>query len=1110
LSTDEDRGGIISFLEFSRALNRMKLEVDASTARQIFKQIDSNSNNGITLEDLRRALNWSLEDGEQGTEVAAFSFVERQEEKEMLEQENAKHKISTMIDALKRRMWRKGISPDTLVLEMDDDNSGTVTVSELIRGFHRMNIPTSDREGKELFKYLGGSAGNNLQVNILRQRLAWNQNEEEAWASNTAEKAPFSFVEREVNEREKARKDAQIKSAKIMIELKKRIRRKKLSVESLFMELDADNSGGVSWAEVADGFERLGIDLSRVESQEVFKSLAKTEKMSSNVQVEDMRRALTWGAEDDAAWNSEEERAREKREEDHFKQFHVVKNMETNTEKQKERAKKSAENLMKKLQRRIWNRHGSIETLMVAIDANGSGTLTISEFINGLRRMNFSLSRLEGQLLFKMLDVDGGASISIAELRSKLAWSDEDAAAWTAEEDHLKRFKFPATKIKNTNNQGPTPPSKLRTFRENEKEFAEAAEDEVHVLKAPNESQSSQKNPNSDQLVGLSETGSLTEVQRGVDRELSSRMGSSKKPNYNRALSGTSHSAVSTERTVYTSQSRSRTAKSTATVSNKPNYLRTLRPPGSSRSALSGRISIQSSRSVLSHGQNVGESSSREPTRRDITAIKLYGNFPGKGEDDDDFEVDGDDYEDDMVNVGQTKIQQSNLTVENSGENTKRNVEKRGRKRRRRVEKKYGNDLCLHIMSANNLAARSCPEAISENHHGHQRVFIVVGEHGFGWKEKRDDAEANGLAKSRSAMTSMVDGADSGHSPVWNEAVHLQLGGLKDPEVSFRVVDDSVKGGGMHVIGEGRILIPMKRFSAGSSNDGSGIIRCRLKSLNPSDTTSKGVLMVKWSRPKAMTSGSGKPPRRRKDEKPFQVTAPAGPLGLKLTSGFMGVGARVGGFEDYGNVLEASGVEIGMYLTGFDENRELGNFQFDDVERIVNLLSSMREGSAKKLFFSKRPSNEALEWGVLRAFGQRRDAAAILIQRSVRRRLRNRAGIHHDDIHRAVDGFDRGSDGDHDSDLPVTQGFSPIVLADTLPLHHVHHKDSEDQDNNIRGDTDLTKEDLATQLTHWAQFSATFNDMQGEDNGEEASENGTAYSGDESSSSDSDEALGGF
>ena len=236
--------------------------------------------------------------------------------------------------------------------------------------------------------------------------------------------------------------------------------------------------------------------------------------------------------------------------------------------------------------------------------------------------------------------------------------------------------------------------------------------------------------------------------------------------------------------------------------------------------------------------------------------------------------------------------------VEMTKQKTK--TKKKKKKKKKKKQKAVGNNLCLHVMSAKDLATRSCKENIADDHHGHQRVFLIAGERGSSWKEKRTLAEQASAVSDRSAVTAMVDGADSGHAPVWNYAVFVSLDGLQNPEVSMRVMDDSVDGGGLHVIGETTVPITMQRFSTGSHNDSSGTIKCRLHSLDSRDSSSQGTLLVKWSRPKAMKSGTGKMPKASTKLKMLRVTAGRGPLGLTLTPGFMGVGARVGAFSDDG------------------------------------------------------------------------------------------------------------------------------------------------------------------------------------------------------------------
>ena len=106
-----------------------------------------------------------------------------------------------------------------------------------------------------------------------------------------------------------------------------------------------------------------------------------------------------------------------------------------------------------------------------------------------------------------------------------------------------------------------------------------------------------------------------------------------------------------------------------------------------------------------------------------------------------------------------------------------------------------------------------------------------------------------------------------------------------------------------------------------------------------------------------------------------------------MQAGFGGLGARVSQFvllDGQPGPLEQQGVGLGMYLVR-SGSTDLGDVNFADVMEVLHLCRN----APRELEFNTRPTDAAIRYAVLEAFGDKnpqavRARAAKLLQRRVR------------------------------------------------------------------------------------------------------------------------------
>eukprot|EP00941_MAST-03F_sp_MAST-3F-sp1_P002798 g2798.t1 len=268
---------------------------------------------------------------------------------------------------------------------------------------------------------------------------------------------------------------------------------------------------------------------------------------------------------------------------------------------------------------------------------------------------------------------------------------------------------------------------------------------------------------------------------------------------------------------------------------------------------------------------------------------------------------------------------------------------------------------------------------------------ILVGEKGQAWSEKYDAAVKAKILKGRMKRTKKrVQLLRNSKNITWGgQNLVLDTVGLIKPELTIRVIckKDKVRRGGHSpaevIIGQAEVSIP--------KNERTKTETVYLRSMY--QTSPSGQLTLEWERIVGHSSFAFTENEYDNTSKPEIIVAlvKPGPLGAAFGPGFGGVGVRIAYFkllaDGQPGPIEMYGIKAGMFLVGID-NEKVGNLVYEDA---MMMLKSKRDnyfGTQVRLVFSSKPSEGAMQRGVVQQMKKRnRDSACIVIQRAIRRWL---------------------------------------------------------------------------------------------------------------------------
>eukprot|EP00947_MAST-08B_sp_MAST-8B-sp1_P002941 g2941.t1 len=494
---DGDRSGTISMGEFIDGISHNDIDLEREEYMRLFKACDVSGDNSLTRIELEKTLypgrksstvdhgdrygrhtsnnlndgsNPFSEYGTRNTQVlekrsSATEDNPFPEKRKSNSKEDKEEERKALLQWLRKILRAKKISPESLFGVMDNDRSNTISMGEFIEGIAHHDIDLDRPQYMRLFKACDVSGDNSLTRIELEKTLypgrksstvdhgdrygrhtSNNLNDgsnpfSEYGTRNTQvlEKRSSATEDNPFPEKRKSnsKEDKEEERKALLQWLRKILRAKKISPESLFGVMDNDRSNTISMGEFIEGIAHHDIDLDRPQYMRLFKAcdvsgdnsltrieLEKTlypKRKSSTVDHGDRygrhtSNNLNDGSNPFSEYGTRNTQVLEKRS-SATKDNPFPEKRKTNSKEDKEEERKA---LLQWLRKEIKAKRVGPDRLFSQMDADRSGKISLNEFVEGIATNDIDLDRPQYMRLFKACDKSGDNSLTKVELEKTL------------------------------------------------------------------------------------------------------------------------------------------------------------------------------------------------------------------------------------------------------------------------------------------------------------------------------------------------------------------------------------------------------------------------------------------------------------------------------------------------------------------------------------------------------------------------------------------------------------------------------------------------------------------------------------------------------------------
>ena len=315
-------------------------------------------------------------DGDLSIDCSEFCHVVRRSTR-------SRESASQIVQLLRQKLSDRGADLQTAFDSFDTDGNGTLSHQELRNGLEKVGIELSPPEVHELMRFADSDSDNSIDWHEFLEMVR------EAHPKPSQTQSSNDTHESEKARRARARRTKHI----VASEIHKALRLKRLSLDAVFRQLDANGDGRLSAKEVQQGIARLtGKELRKSHLRDM---LSLTDFDGSTIEWAEFREMYEHAHKDQELSNEVLRKCRGKLSVDTFRRF----------------------------------------------DSDGNGSVDEHEMRKGLESMGIDLTKAQIQGLFAVVDENGDGSIDYKEFVSLANLDGVEAAEFAHEAERRQRLR---------------------------------------------------------------------------------------------------------------------------------------------------------------------------------------------------------------------------------------------------------------------------------------------------------------------------------------------------------------------------------------------------------------------------------------------------------------------------------------------------------------------------------------------------------------------------------------------------------------------------------------------------------------------------------------------
>lgn len=229
-SNGDDR---LTFLEFQKMLNALSLDLDESTAREVFRHLDVDGDRQLSLRTLSQ-----LQSGQRTSNETRPSSP-------------SGHSVAEVLKALQAIKEERKLSVETLIRLFDSDGDDKLTYAEFQALLGTLSIDAEESVAREVFAKLDLDGDGQLSLNTLNALQS----------AQPSQGLPHQTLPGE---------DSVADVLKVLQTIQER---KKVSVEALIQMFDSDSDGKLTFGEFQKMLSALHLNVEEGTAKEAFAKL---------------------------------------------------------------------------------------------------------------------------------------------------------------------------------------------------------------------------------------------------------------------------------------------------------------------------------------------------------------------------------------------------------------------------------------------------------------------------------------------------------------------------------------------------------------------------------------------------------------------------------------------------------------------------------------------------------------------------------------------------------------------------------------------------------------------------------------------------------------------